>query len=289
MFCDVIFDLTEWSVCGMIVVRTYPKGVAMNTTEIRLRLSKEWAALPVYCYDSIDSTNAEGKRMTLPRDVNAALILADTQTAGRGRMDRSFYSPANTGLYMTLVLRVPSVLRSPQGLTPAVAVAAVRAIKALTDAPVAIKWVNDLYANGRKIGGILVEASPDGAMTRLVMGIGINLTTQQFPDGMRAPVGALADVCTSVPSPETLATAITEQLLALIPDGLQNSFDSILPDYRALSLLQPGDPVLVYRGISNTPIEATVLGIADDFSLSVTLRNGLTTSLSDGEVSVRGV
>ena len=289
MFCDVIFDLTEWSVCGMIVVRTYPKGVAMNTTDICLRLSKERAALPVYCYDSIDSTNAEGKRMTLPRDVNAALILADTQTAGRGRMDRSFYSPANTGLYMTLVLRVPSVPCSPQGLTPAVAVAAVRAIKALTDAPVAIKWVNDLYANGRKIGGILVEASPDGAMTRLVMGIGINLTTQGFPDGMRAPVGALADVCASVPSPEALAAAITEQLLALIPDGLQNGFDSILPDYRALSLLQPGDPVLVYRGISNTPTEATVLGIADDFSLSVTLQNGLTTSLSDGEVSVRGV
>ena len=109
----------------------------MNATEAAIALRRllpiEQTPLPIYCYDSIDSTNAEGKRMTLPTNINAALILAGTQTAGRGRMERAFYSPADTGLYMTLVLRVISAPRSMQGLTPAVAVAAVRAITQATD------------------------------------------------------------------------------------------------------------------------------------------------------------
>ena len=266
----------------------------MSTThtvhELRRLLPEELSSLPLYCFATIDSTNAEGKRTHLPAHAGAALILAQTQTHGRGRMDRSFYSPAESGLYMTFVLRTSAPHGRMQGLTPAVAVAAAEAINTLTEQTVDIKWVNDLYRNGRKVGGILVEAvpDPDMAVTRLIMGIGINLTTKEFPDGLRAPAGALSDTGT-VPTAEALAAAITARLWEIVPHGLQNGFVSLLPRYRALSLLKPGSPVNVYRGINSTPHPATVLGIADDFSLSVQFPDGQITTLSDGEVSVRSM
>ena len=202
-------------------------------------------------------------------------------------MDRSFYSPADTGLYMTLVYQTDRPATPPRGLTPAVSVAAARAIEELTGITTEIKWVNDLYLDGRKVGGILVESRTDGEKTRLVMGIGINLTTEAFPDGLRAPAGALSNAKRSVPSPAALAAAITTRLLEMLPTGLQAGFSAILPDYRARSLLKVGQAISVYRGTADTPEPATVLGVGDDFSLQVRFSNGDTAALSDGEVSVR--
>ena len=266
-------------------------NITPDAEALRALLPPSLRTLPIYPHTSIDSTNAEGKRLCLPPEANAALIVASTQTAGRGRMDRSFYSPPASGLYMTLVYTTDRPIPPISGLTPAVAVAAAEAAEALTDRAVDIKWVNDLYQSGRKVGGILVEAVPtaDMSATRLIIGIGINLTTRAFPDGMRAPAGSLADTGGRVPSPEALAAAITARLFEILPAGLRDGFRGILTAYRAHSLLRAGDPIDVFKGTSDAPRPAVVVGIADDFSLTVQFPDGHVESLSDGEISVRSI
>lgn len=260
-----------------------------DAAEIRRHLPDTLAALPIYTYPVIDSTNAEARRLDFPLDASAVLLVAGRQEAGRGRMDRSFYSPADTGLYMTLAFRTHHSAKEARGLTPAVAVAATEAIEALTELPIRIKWVNDLYLNHCKVGGILVEAMAEPEGTRFIIGIGVNLTTNAFPDGFRAPAGALCDGGVTPPSPEALAAAITARLFYFLPSGFSDGFATALPTYRSHSLLTEGQAIAIYRGTSHVAESGTVVGITEDFALLVKLSDGSVTALSDGEVSVRGV
>ena len=256
---------------------------------IRRHLPIALTSLPIHTYAVIDSTNAEGKRLCLPTGSSAALLIAGAQKAGRGRMDRSFYSPSGTGLYMTLVYQTNHAPAASCGLTPAVAVAAAEAIESLTGQDVCIKWVNDLYQNGRKVGGILVEAVPNGQGTRFIIGIGINLTTAHFPDGFRAPAGALSDAGEAVPSPEVLCAAVAARLFRCLADGFADGFATARPSYRAHSLLKEGQPIRIFRGVDDHAEDGVVVGIADDYALIVRLPDGQEERLSGGEVSVRGL
>ena len=135
---------------------------------------------PIYIYDTLESSNLTAKQLALAGAPHGTLVLAGQQKAGRGRLGRRFESPAGKGVYCSLLLRPALSAADAQTATIAAAVSVARAVKALCGLELGIKWVNDLYYQGKKVCGILTEAGTDiesGQVEWLVVGIGLNLTT----------------------------------------------------------------------------------------------------------------
>ena len=236
-------------------------------------------------YDTVDSTNTAAKRNA--EEDAPALYIARTQTGGRGRLGRSFHSPADTGLYMTVAYTTDRPLAEAAQVTAAAAVSAVTAIDALTDKHPAIKWVNDLYLNGGKIAGILAEAvSREDGRTRMIVGLGINLSTRDFPDGLRAPAASLFAPDESAAVTPALVGALAGEITRRLLDAALHpeiGRDERLDFYRR-HLLYIGERMLCTRGEDS--FEATLLGVDEDYSLLVEA-DGETLPLSSGEISVR--
>ena len=140
----------------------------------------------IHIYQSLASTNDTAKEMAKKGCSHGTVVLADSQTAGRGRFNRQFYSPRSTGLYMSIVLDVDKLtLKESTLLTPYVAVVVARVIHRVTEKKCGIKWVNDLYLEDKKVCGILTEGvMVDGKLSKFVVGIGdANSTVEQFLAG----------------------------------------------------------------------------------------------------------
>ena len=135
---------------------------------------------PIHIYDTLQSSNLTAKQLALGGAPHGTLVLTAHQQAGRGRLGRRFESPAGKGVYLSLILRPALSAADAQSATISAAVAVARAVKALCGLELGIKWVNDLYYQGRKVCGILTEAGTDmesGQLEWLVVGIGLNLIT----------------------------------------------------------------------------------------------------------------
>ena len=224
-------------------------------------------------YDSIDSTNNEAKRRA---DTGMCLYATTHQTAGRGRRGHSFYSPKDTGLYMTLSLPLSDPSASVQKITCAAAVAVCEAVSALSDIQPVIKWVNDIYVHGKKAAGILTElvSDSDNHPRAVIVGIGMNLCTEQFPDEFAANAGNLGDI-----EVNALCGTITAKLI----DSYRHLDDnSIIEKYKARNFCI-GRAI---RYMQNEMIHiAKAVDINNDGGLVVN-ENGVTTTLNSGEISV---
>lgn len=154
-------------------------------------LGTQFEGVSVHVFDEIDSTNTEAKRMVLDGFAGDALLVAHSQTAGRGRMGRSFYSPAQTGAYFSILHTLNTPLCDAVAITSAASVAVMRVIRTLTGIQTQIKWVNDLYYNDKKVCGILTEAVSAGESAHVIVGIGINLDTADFPEELTGIAGSL--------------------------------------------------------------------------------------------------
>jgi len=136
----------------------------------------------IYVLDEVDSTNNYAKKLASSGALNGTAVISDYQTAGKGRMGRSFFSPKGTGLYMSVIIRPDIDMISAQLITSCTAVAVSEAVEKLCGSDVKIKWVNDLFLNGRKLCGILTEASMSFEEKKLeyaVIGIGVNIKTSE--------------------------------------------------------------------------------------------------------------
>ena len=220
--------------------------------------------------EEIPSTNTALKEMVNP-PVGATLI-AVHQTGGRGRLGRSFHSPEG-GLYLSVL--APST----DAVTCRAAVAAARAIESLCGAKIDLKWVNDLYLNGRKVAGILAEGvfSPDGTLSAVVLGIGINVGAMDFPAELTSIATSLGNEGFRL-TREDVAAAFLNELEMALRDV------TAMDEYRRRNLVV-GREVTVLRG-SDT-YTAIVEAITDEGHLVVTDENKNTHTLSSGEVSVR--
>ncbi len=247
----------------------------------------------VYRYDTVDSTNSIAKAHAAGADA-PALYMARTQSGGRGRLGRSFYSPARTGLYMTVAYTTTEPLGEAVRVTAGAAVATLSAVDALTDLRLGIKWVNDLYRNGCKVGGILTEAVTLGdGRTRMVVGIGINLTTTEFPEGLRAPAACLfegkAAEGLSPDFSDRLAGEIARRLLELAEASPDGPFagglggEACLDFYRR-RLLYVGERVICTRG--GDTFEGVAEGVDGGYALLLRVGEDIF-PLSSGEISVR--
>lgn len=232
----------------------------------------EWSLI---VEDYTDSTNAKVLEMARHGAAAGVTLIVDRQTGGRGRLGRSFHSPQG-GLYLSTLLRPAAP--DPGQITCRAAVAAARAVESLCDAQIAIKWVNDLYLNGRKLAGILAEGviDPDGTLSAVVLGIGINVGATEFPPELTAIATALGNEGYFV-SREDLAAAFLNELTVALEDP------AAMAEYRRRNLV-PGRQVTVVQGSVTYP--ATALAITDGGHLLVSTPDG-ERELSSGEVTLR--
>lgn len=231
--------------------------------------------LRILRYDKIDSTNLEARRAAANGPRQNTLIIAREQSAGRGRMDRSFYSPADTGLYMTLLFYPDRPISELSGLTCAAALASAMSIEQLSGLSPRIKWVNDLYLDGKKVCGILCESFGTKHGTTIAIGIGINLTTSTFPETLSSIAGSLQRKI----NPEQLAQLICTSLLPYLQSGDNALW---LDGYRERFMLRG---VRVNCMTSGGTFPATVLDITDEGALRVQADDGKMHILYAGEVA----
>ncbi|MBQ8719989.1 MAG: biotin--[Clostridia bacterium] len=233
-------------------------------------------------YDSCDSTNRLAKEAEIlyPLEV----YVANSQTKGRGRLGRSFYSAEGAGLYMSFLYKPTATASDALAITRYAAVKVARAIEAAAGVSCQIKWVNDIYISGKKVCGILTEGVLDterGVLDRVVLGIGINVRRTDFPDDISAIATSIEDEAGVKLNRSQLAARIIE----LIYEGLSElSSVDIVREYRERSNLI-GRRVTVIRADSSYAAE--VLDISDGGALVLRTAGGEIEELISGEVSVR--
>ena len=169
---------------------------------------------PIQAPEETSSTNTDARRWLQNGAAHGSLVAADRQTAGRGRLGRSFAS-ADGGLYMSVVIKSDL----PAGvLTTLCAVAVRRAVKALTGITADIKWVNDLQVNGKKICGILCEGVWQGdRLLGVIAGIGLNICQREFPEGLRDIAASLYPDGHSPMDPARFCAVIWKEIFTLLP------------------------------------------------------------------------
>lgn len=244
----------------------------------------EYHGYKIEYFDEIDSTNTYLVNRAKAGAPDKTVAIANRQTAGRGRRGKSFFSPENTGLYMSIIRKLDCNVETAMLITPAVACAVANALESVSGKEMGIKWVNDIYSGGKKLCGILTETKFDFEHDKLdyaVIGIGINLFEPEggFPDD-------LENVATAVFSDysEDMRTAVIQEVLDNLDKYLPKIADkSFLEEYRRRSVLI-GKTVNVIKGEESHP--AQVLGIDDNARLVVKDENGVR-AIDSGEVSIR--
>lgn len=238
-------------------------------------------------HQSIDSTNNRAKELARSGAPEGTAVISRAQTAGRGRLGRSFHSPAGQGLYCSLILRPERPPARIMHLTCAVAVATCDAVEVVTGFRPGVKWINDLIAGGKKLGGILTELSVSpstGLVEWAVVGIGINLSQAEFPPELSEIACSLSQITGSAPDMDKLTHALLKRLMWLSQQLLSRQSD-IMECYRR-DCVTLGKEIMVMGAESR---RATALDVANDGALLVDYGDGIPQKINVGEVSVRGL
>ena len=243
----------------------------------------------IHWYDTIDSTNNEAKKLGTAGAPHGTVVIAGQQTGGRGRMGRSFHSPAGLGIYLSVILRPDCLPADLMHLTCAAAVAMCEAVEASAGFRPGIKWTNDLVCGKRKLGGILTELSfgAAGKVDHAVVGIGINCnhTAEDFPPELQNMAGSLSMFATHPVDPAQVAAAMMSALEIMSHDLLPKK-NAIMNRYRT-------DCVTIGKEVSVHRFEEVRHGIATDVDndggLVVRFADGHAETVTAGEVSIRGM
>lgn len=247
---------------------------------IRLNLPERYRGLPVEVYRSVGSTNTEAKAAALRGMPHGTIIAADEQTAGRGRYGKSFYSPARSGLYMSVILKPQKPVSDCTLITAAAACAVTDSIEELCGVRAGIKWVNDIFLGGRKISGILTEAISDfesGTVEEVIVGIGLNISTSEFPESIAAVAGSVGVFAER----SRLCADIAARIL---DSAARDDHAELLKKYRERSLVLGREVTFLKDGVLHS---GKAVSIDDEGRLVISSGNG-TEALRSGEISVVG-
>ena len=266
-----------------------------NQADIQSRLKTDWVGQSLLFFDSIDSTNIRAKQEAEQGAESGLLVVADMQSAGRGRRGRGWESPAGTNIYYTLMLKPDFSSDCAPMLTLVMALAVAKGIRQTlrrdseeAAAKVGIKWPNDIVVDGKKVCGILTEMSMEQSyIQHIVIGVGINVRKQEFPEEIRDRAAAIDEQCGFCISRSQLIADIMEafeedyEIFLQTHDlkGLRASYAELLVNQdREVCVLDPREE---YRGIAR--------GINDQGELLVERQDGTVEEVYAGEVSVRGI
>lgn len=248
-----------------------------------------WAGRKLIHFRETDSTNEQAKKSALSGEVHGTLVTADCQSAGKGRRGRSWESPAGSNLYFTLVLKPEFAPEYAPMLTIVMAHAAAEAMRRETGLDCRIKWPNDIVVNGKKVCGILTEMDVlDGKIRYVVIGVGVNVEKQEFPE-------ELAEKATSLEAQLGNGHVCKKALLVQILSCFEKEYEIFAKDLDLRYLKESYENILIgknervrvldpqgeYEGISR--------GITGTGELLVERDDGQTETVYAGEVSVRGL
>ena len=240
--------------------------------------------LNITVFQELDSTNNYLKKLGSQGEKENQLVIALSQTGGRGRMGRSFYSPNGTGIYFSLLLHPEFSAEKSLFLTVMAAVSVAETVMKYNSNDVKIKWVNDIYIDGKKVCGILTEGAINAnkMLDYAVVGIGINVVAPKngFPDDIK-------DIATAI-FPGNTEKNIKEKIVADVVNKFLDMYNGIDTDfvnrYKQYSYLT-GKEINILSADNTRP--ATVIDITDDCRLLVKNENGEIEEISSGDVSVR--
>lgn len=236
-------------------------------------------------YKTVTSTNDLAKQYALDLKPEGTVIVAREQTAGRGRKGRSFYSPSSTGVYISVLLRPELTAEKTLYITTAAAVAVAKAIEKISGKEAKIKWVNDIFVDGKKVCGILTEGAIDfetGKMQYAVLGIGVNIKKPEndFPSEIQNIAGSVFD---------TTDKEVSSIIVAEILNNFMNYYKNLAnkPFYEEYKkrMFLIGKHLTVYSGKDSYP--AVAIDLDKELSLIVKDENGNIKKLNTGEVSIK--
>lgn len=253
----------------------------LSVPGIQSYLREEYEKNELVVHSLVGSTNEEAKKLMLAGAKHGTIILAEEQSSGKGRFGRVFYSPPHTGIYMSLVLRPKLNLQSAVLLTTAVSVAVCRAIEEVYQQSVQIKWVNDIYLNEKKIGGILTEAVTDfesGTVESVIIGIGLNVSTIDFPEELQSIATSLKPI---QGTRNQLAASVINHVLSIC-ENLES--EMFMDEYKARSIVL-GKEIYYFR--NGIRFEGRALDFNDEGALIVQTHENDVVTLNSGEITIR--
>ena len=266
--------------------RLSPDSDILSPQGIRRFLKPEYRDLDLTVLPTAPSTNALVRENANQGRPEGCIIIACEQTDGRGRYGRQFFSPVDSGVYLSLLLR-PTACSPQQAtcLTAAAAAAMCQAIEAVTGQQPGIKWVNDIFLHGKKVCGILTEAAvglETGTLNYMVLGAGVNLypPAEGFPEEIQSIAGSVLEHS----CPEAKNRLVGEFLNRFWDFYTHPERKAYLEDYRARSLAIGRNVTVLSAGKT---VSAYAYGIDDDFRLLVRYENGDTEALSYGEIRIQ--
>lgn len=244
----------------------------------------------VRCLESVDSTNSFLRREALRGAPDGLCVIANEQTAGRGRAGRAFASAPNCGVYLSLLLRPPCAPADAATLTAHAAVAVCRALETACGVQAGVKWTNDIVLGARKVCGILTELSVEGesgALDSVVVGIGVNANNARadFPPELQEIAGSVLSETGVRVDRARLAAALVRALDEIYAAWLSDHRAG-LEEYRRLCVTTGREVALVRGGETRRGFAEAV---TDDFGLLVRYDDGARETVTAGEVSVRGL
>lgn len=261
------------------------KGYTLSKKNLRLcgaELEKHYPKKVIFLPQT-DSTNRVAKKLAEQGEGEGTLVVSLSQTDGRGRLGRTFLSP-DGGLYFSLILRPSFSPEESRMITVAAAVAVCDALEKISSKNCGIKWVNDIYIDGKKVCGILTEGAFDaesGTLKYAVLGIGINIFSK---NGLPEEISDIADTVFSKDVPSRIKTElicdIANRFFAFYDNIKERSF---MPRYQNKSILTGKTVFYIQNGAEQVGV---VRGIDDDARLIVENENG-TEYIGAGDVSVR--
>ena len=261
----------------------------MNAAEILSNLSPSYPWKDRFHYvETIGSTNDTLKQWAIEGAPHGTVLISGEQIGGRGRLGRSFHSPAGTGVYLSILLRPDCAPSELMHLTCAAASAMVDAVDQAAGFRPAIKWTNDLVYGHKKLGGILTELSLNSSgLDFCIIGIGINCLQKKedFPPELQDMAASLSMVAGSPVSPALLAARLMETLYTMDQDLLTGK-EKMLETYRR-NCITLGQEISLVRG--SEVRHGKALDIDDEGALLVEFDSGSREIVSSGEVSIRGM
>ena len=262
-------------------------SIPLHANRISTSLSDATAAvLMVDVRDTVGSTNDVVRAFADVRSCHGLVVMAEEQTAGRGRRGRSWHSPAGANLYCSLGWRFELTLERLSGLSLAVGAMLAEAITEMYDIDLKLKWPNDLYHGERKLGGVLIEMLGDADSCRqVIMGVGLNVDMPSVPaEAIQRP---WTDLCTAVGRPidrNPLAAGVLDQLAEGLKQIDRDGMSDWLDRWRQRDLLK-GRSVVVD---GSPPVSGQAAGIDDAGALIVETDHGLS-AVSGGEASLLAI
>lgn len=236
--------------------------------------------------EETDSTNRYLKELANAGVPEGTVIIAGRQSAGRGRLGRSFFSPEEKGIYMSILLRPEITLERSVLITSMAAVAVARAMERIGGITAKIKWVNDIFINNKKTCGILTEAginASEGTLDYAVLGIGINVGVMEFPEELREIATSVSNECGFEVSKDVLIEEVLKELEAWYPTLWDGGF---LEESRKRSLLLGKEIRVVDETHPEGGYPAKAVDINELGNLIIE-RDGRLQILNSGEVSIR--